>query len=83
MGTRSPRPGLLYAPFSLFARERLGSGVAPREIDFLPSMPKTRSGKIMRRLLKEIATGGEVKGDTTTLEDRNVLLRLSAREDEE
>jgi acetyl-CoA synthetase len=44
-------------------------------------LPKTRSGKIMRRLLKEIAAGGEVKGDTTTLEDLSVISKLSAVEE--
>ncbi len=51
-----------------FARERLGSGVAPREIEFLPGLPKTRSGKIMRRLLKARELGLP-EGDTSTLED--------------
>ena len=63
------------------ARSRLGPAVAPREIEFRDSVPKTRSGKIMRRLLREIATNGEVKGDTTTLEDLSVLTKLSAEED--
>jgi acetyl-CoA synthetase len=51
-----------------FARDRLGSAVAPREIDFLPGLPKTRSGKIMRRLLKARELGLD-EGDTSTLED--------------
>ncbi|MDA1061819.1 MAG: acetate--CoA ligase [Chloroflexi bacterium] len=50
------------------ARARLGPGVAPREIDFLDSLPKTRSGKIMRRLLKARELGLP-EGDTSTLED--------------
>ncbi len=50
------------------ARARLGPGVAPREIDFLPTLPKTRSGKIMRRLLKARELGLP-EGDTSTLED--------------
>jgi acetyl-CoA synthetase len=44
-------------------------------------LPKTRSGKIMRRLLKEIAAGGVVKGDTTTLEDLSVIAKLSASDE--
>jgi acetyl-CoA synthetase len=44
-------------------------------------LPKTRSGKIMRRLLREIATGGAVKGDVTTLEDFSVLEKLRAAEE--
>jgi acetyl-CoA synthetase len=59
------------------ARKRLGAAVAPKEIDFRTHLPKTRSGKIMRRLLKQIASGTEIKGDTTTLEDLNVLAKLA------
>ncbi|HEX5368309.1 MAG TPA: AMP-binding protein, partial [Dehalococcoidia bacterium] len=51
-----------------FSRDKLGPGVAPREIDFLDTMPKTRSGKIMRRLLKARELGLP-EGDTSTLED--------------
>jgi len=51
-----------------FSREKLGAAVAPREIDFLPGLPKTRSGKIMRRLLKARELGLP-EGDTSTLED--------------
>jgi uncharacterized metal-binding protein len=48
---------------------------------FAEALPKTRSGKIMRRLLKQIAAGVEVKGDTTTLEDLGVLAKLSQAEE--
>ena len=51
-----------------FARRRLGAVVAPKEIDFLPSLPRTRSGKIMRRLLKARELGLP-EGDTSTLEE--------------
>ena len=62
----------------------IGALARPDDIRFTDALPKTRSGKIMRRLLKEIATSGVATGDTTTLEDLNVLSRLSAaREDEE
>ncbi|RME68910.1 MAG: acetate--CoA ligase [Verrucomicrobia bacterium] len=57
------------------ARE-IGAIARPDVIRFAAALPKTRSGKIMRRLLKEIAAGGEVKGDTTTLEDFSVLASL-------
>ena len=50
-----------------FARKRLGAAVAPKEIDFVASVPKTRSGKIMRRLLKARELGLP-EGDTSTLE---------------
>jgi acetyl-CoA synthetase len=50
-----------------FARTRLGAAVAPKELDFLPSIPKTRSGKIMRRLLKARELGLP-EGDISALE---------------
>ena len=50
-----------------FGRKRLGSAVAPKEIDFRGELPKTRSGKIMRRLLKARELG-LAEGDTSTLE---------------
>ncbi len=62
------------------ARE-IGSVAKPDDIRFAEALPKTRSGKIMRRLLKQVAAGGEIKGDTTTLEDLSVLARLGSREE--
>jgi acetyl-CoA synthetase len=61
--------------------KEIGALARPDDIRFSDALPKTRSGKIMRRLLREIATSGEVKGDVTTLEDFSVLATL--REDEE
>jgi acetyl-CoA synthetase len=63
--------------------KEIGSLARPDTIRFTDVLPKTRSGKIMRRLLKEIATSGVAKGDTTTLEDMGVLTRLAAVRDEE
>jgi acetyl-CoA synthetase len=60
--------------------KEIGPIAKPDDIRFTDALPKTRSGKIMRRLLREIATNGEVKGDTTTLEDFSVLTKLSAEE---
>ncbi len=54
----------------------IGAIAKPDDIRFTQSLPKTRSGKIMRRLLKEIVSGGEVKGDTSTLEDFSVVASL-------
>jgi acetyl-CoA synthetase len=54
----------------------IGPIAKPDEIRFTEALPKTRSGKIMRRLLKQIASGGAVTGDTTTLEDFSVLAKL-------
>jgi acetyl-CoA synthetase len=61
----------------------IGALARPDDIRFTDALPKTRSGKIMRRLLKEIATSGVALGDTTTLEDINVLGKLSAARDED
>jgi len=61
--------------------KEIGSLAKPDDVRFSDALPKTRSGKIMRRLLKEIAAGGKVKGDTTTLEDLSVIAKLSAPED--
>ena len=61
--------------------KEIGSLAKPDDIRFTDTLPKTRSGKIMRRLLRELAAGGEVKGDTTTLEDLGVLASL--RQDDE
>lgn len=61
--------------------KEIGSLAKPDDIRFTDSLPKTRSGKIMRRLLREVAAGGEVKGDTTTLEDIGVIAKLRADED--
>src|SRR6267143_1990439 len=62
--------------------KEIGSMAKPDEIRFTDVLPKTRSGKIMRRLLREIATSGSVSGDTTTLEDFSVLEKLRAGEEE-
>jgi len=59
----------------------IGPIAKPDDIRFTDALPKTRSGKIMRRLLREIASGSEVKGDTTTLEDFSVLAKLSSEEE--
>jgi acetyl-CoA synthetase len=56
--------------------KEIGSMAKPDDIRFTDSLPKTRSGKIMRRLLRELATHGEVKGDTTTLEDFTIIAKL-------
>jgi acetyl-CoA synthetase len=56
--------------------KEIGALAKPDDIRFSDALPKTRSGKIMRRLLREIATSGEVHGDVTTLEDFSVVSRL-------
>ncbi len=58
--------------------KEIGKFARPDEIRFTDALPKTRSGKIMRRLLKEVASGTESRGDTSTLEDLSVLAKLRA-----
>jgi acetyl-CoA synthetase len=61
--------------------KEIGALARPDDIRFTEALPKTRSGKIMRRLLRQIASGDQTLGDTTTLEDLSVLSKL--RDDEE
>jgi acetyl-CoA synthetase len=61
--------------------KEIGSLAKPDSVRFAAGLPKTRSGKIMRRLLKELATSGEIKGDTTTLEDFSVITALKSDEE--
>ena len=61
--------------------KEIGALARPDDLRFTDTLPKTRSGKIMRRLLRELATSGDVKGDVTTLEDFSVIAKL--RSDEE
>jgi len=61
--------------------KEIGALARPDEIRFADALPKTRSGKIMRRLLREIATSGSVAGDVTTLEDFSVLEKLRSEEE--
>ncbi len=61
----------------------IGPFARPDEIRFTDALPKTRSGKIMRRLLREIVTTNAVTGDVTTLEDMTVVTRLASQHDEE
>jgi acetyl-CoA synthetase len=62
--------------------KEIGRFARPDSIRFTESLPKTRSGKIMRRLLKEVAAGSDAKGDTSTLEDFSVLAKLRASEED-
>jgi acetyl-CoA synthetase len=61
--------------------KEIGPVAKPDDIRFAEALPKTRSGKIMRRLLKQVAAGGEIRGDTTTLEDFSVLAKLGTTEE--
>jgi acetyl-CoA synthetase len=62
-------------------RKHIGALATPDKIKFASALPKTRSGKIMRRLLRDIAAGRESAGDTTTLEDYSVLAKLRENDD--
>jgi acetyl-CoA synthetase len=75
-----PSPTLKEELRAWVAKE-IGSLARPDDIRFTEALPKTRSGKIMRRLLRELATHGEIKGDTTTLEDFTVIAKLREAEE--
>ena len=62
-------------------RGMIGPIAVPDQIHFSDALPKTRSGKIMRRLLRDVANGVETKGDMSTLEDLSIMAKL--RQDEE
>lgn len=79
-GGFTPQPGL-KDELKLHVGKAIGSFAKPDEIRFTDALPKTRSGKIMRRLLRDLASGTATIGDTTTLEDYSVLAKL--REEEE
>ncbi|MDT7603555.1 MAG: acetyl-CoA synthetase [Acidobacteriota bacterium] len=80
-GTRTPSDELKEQLRQHVANE-IGALARPDVITFTDALPKTRSGKIMRRLLRELAASGAVKGDVTTLEDFSVIERLRAQEEE-
>jgi acetyl-CoA synthetase len=71
----------LKAELKKHVRKEIGALAVPDDIRFTSALPKTRSGKIMRRLLRDIAAGKEAAGDTSTLEDYTVLAKL--REEDE
>jgi len=71
----------LRKQLKLHVRKEIGALAVPDDIRFTGALPKTRSGKIMRRLLRDIAAGRTTIGDTTTLEDYSVLAKLRQDED--
>jgi acetyl-CoA synthetase len=71
----------LKAALKKHVDKELGAIARPADIHFTDALPKTRSGKIMRRLLRKIASGEENVGDTTTLEDYSVLAKLREAEE--
>ena len=74
---------ILYDNLREWVAQEIGALARPEKIHFVTALPKTRSGKIMRRLLREIVTTKSVAGDTSTLEDYNVILQLSRQGKEE
>ena len=72
---------VLKGELKKWVAKEIGSLARPDDIRFTDALPKTRSGKIMRRLLREIAAGGKIQGDTTTLEDFTVLAKLREAEE--
>ncbi len=79
-GGQTPSPELKDELTQHVGKE-IGAIAKPDQIRFTDALPKTRSGKIMRRLLREVASGQEVQGDTTTLEDLSVLAKLKGDEE--
>ncbi|WP_437991126.1 acetate--CoA ligase [Sorangium sp. So ce145] len=83
----SLRPGVkagpeLQAKLAEHVAKEIGKFARPDAIRFADALPKTRSGKIMRRLLKDVAAGRELTGDTSTLEDLTVMAKLRQQEEE-
>jgi acetyl-CoA synthetase len=76
----APTPGLVDELKQQVAAE-IGSFARPDDIRWANALPKTRSGKIMRRLLRELATTGRVTGDTTSLEDLGAISALRSDDD--
>jgi acetyl-CoA synthetase len=66
----------LVAELRIHVGKEIGAIAKPDMIRFTPALPKTRSGKIMRRLLRDVASGKDSNQDTTTLEDFSVLAKL-------
>ena len=73
----------LTAELREWVANEIGKFARPEQIRFTDALPKTRSGKIMRRLLREIVTTDKVSGDITTLEDLSVINRLAGAQEEE
>jgi acetyl-CoA synthetase len=79
--THQPSPELA-SELGSHVGEDIGKFARPKSIRFADAVPKTRSGKIMRRLLRDLAAGKQAQGDMTTLEDIGVLAKLKAGDEE-
>jgi acetyl-CoA synthetase len=71
----------LKAELKAHVTKDIGALARPDDVRFTDALPKTRSGKIMRRLLRDIAAGREGKQDTTTLEDFSILAKLREQDE--
>ena len=71
----------LRQELKMHVRKEIGALAQPDDVRFTAALPKTRSGKIMRRLLRDIAAGKAEMGDTTTFEDYTVLAKLREHEE--
>ncbi len=76
-----PVTGEIKQQLAAHVTKEIGAIARPDEIRFAEALPKTRSGKIMRRLLRDVAAGNQSTGDTTTLEDLSVMATLRNNED--
>jgi acetyl-CoA synthetase len=81
LGTEPAALEKLKSELKAHVVKEIGALARPDDLRFSENLPKTRSGKIMRRLLRELATNGQVKGDTTTLEDFSVIASLQNDEE--
>jgi acetyl-CoA synthetase len=79
--SEQPSPALA-SELSEHVGKEIGKFAKPKRIRFADAVPKTRSGKIMRRLLRDLPSGKEAQGDMTTLEDIGVLAKLKEHEEE-
>ena len=82
-GARRDEAPRLGQDLRKWVAHEIGAFARPDEIRFTEALPKTRSGKIMRRLLREIVTSHTVSGDVTTLEDLGVVNKLATQHDED
>lgn len=72
----------LVSELKKLIRERIGSFAQPDVIQYAPGLPKTRSGKIMRRVLRKVAVNDRNVGDTSTLADESIVEQLFANRPE-
>ena len=70
----------LTSELQQWVAKQIGSIAKPKEIRYADNLPKTRSGKIMRRLLRTIACGEEITQDTSTLENEAILEQLQGKQ---